>query len=45
MRWTYGGGNGVIITDFAYHGATIATAQLSVGAKGVPAQHTTAAAH
>ncbi|AZO42049.1 aspartate aminotransferase family protein [Mesorhizobium sp. M7D.F.Ca.US.005.01.1.1] len=41
------GGTGVIITDFAYHGATIATAQLSpaaVGAKGVPAQHRTVAA-
>ena len=36
------GGTGVIITDFAYHGATISTAQLSpaaVGAKGVPAHH------
>ncbi|AMX99277.1 aspartate aminotransferase family protein [Mesorhizobium ciceri] len=41
------GGTGVIITDFAYHGATIATAQLSpaaVGAKGVPAHHRTVAA-
>ncbi|MBZ9797353.1 aspartate aminotransferase family protein [Mesorhizobium sp. ES1-4] len=41
------GGTGVIVTDFAYHGATIATAQLSpaaVGAKGVPAQHRTVAA-
>ena len=41
------GGTGVIITDFAYHGATIATAQLSpaaVGAKGVPAQHRRVAA-
>ncbi|MCA0054525.1 MULTISPECIES: aspartate aminotransferase family protein [unclassified Mesorhizobium] len=41
------GNTGVIITDFAYHGATIATAQLSpaaVGAKGVPAQHRTVAA-
>lgn len=41
------GGAGVIITDFAYHGATIATAQLSpaaVGAKGVPAHHRTVAA-
>ncbi|WP_292637246.1 aminotransferase class III-fold pyridoxal phosphate-dependent enzyme, partial [Mesorhizobium sp.] len=41
------GGTGVIITDFAYHGATIATAHLSpaaVGAKGVPAHHRTVAA-
>ncbi|RVA50254.1 aspartate aminotransferase family protein, partial [Mesorhizobium sp. M7A.F.Ca.US.001.01.1.1] len=41
------GGTGVIITDFAYHGATIATAQLSpaaVGAKGAPAYHRTVAA-
>ncbi|RUX03919.1 aspartate aminotransferase family protein [bacterium M00.F.Ca.ET.141.01.1.1] len=41
------GNTSVIITDFAYHGATIATAQLSpaaVGAKGVPAQHRTVAA-
>ncbi|RWM79484.1 MAG: aspartate aminotransferase family protein [Mesorhizobium sp.] len=41
------GGTGVIITDFAYHGATIATAQLSpaaVGAKAVPAQHRAVAA-
>lgn len=41
------GGTGVIITDFAYHGATIATAQLSpaaVGAKGVRAQHRTVSA-
>ncbi len=41
------GGTGVIITDFAYHGATIATAQLSpaaVGAMGVPAHHRTVAA-
>ncbi|KAA3448811.1 aspartate aminotransferase family protein [Mesorhizobium sp. SARCC-RB16n] len=41
------GNTGVIITDFAYHGATIATAQLSpaaVGAAGVPAQHRTVAA-
>jgi 4-aminobutyrate aminotransferase-like enzyme len=41
------GGTGVIITDFAYHGATIATAQLSpaaVGAKGVPAHHRMVAA-
>ncbi|WP_189524116.1 MULTISPECIES: aspartate aminotransferase family protein [unclassified Mesorhizobium] len=41
------GNTGVIITEFAYHGATIATAQLSpaaVGAKGVPAQHRTVAA-
>ncbi|BAB53327.1 MULTISPECIES: aspartate aminotransferase family protein [Mesorhizobium] len=41
------GGTGVIITDFAYHGATIATAQLSpaaVGAKGVPVHHRTVAA-
>ncbi|WP_457150395.1 aspartate aminotransferase family protein [Mesorhizobium sp. P5_C1] len=41
------GGTGVIITDFAYHGATIATAQLSpaaVGVKAVPAQHRTVAA-
>lgn len=36
------GNTGVIITGFAYHGATIATAQLSpaaVGAAGVPARH------
>ncbi|MEO5759482.1 MAG: aspartate aminotransferase family protein [Mesorhizobium sp.] len=41
------GGTGVIITDFAYHGATIATAQLSpaaVGLKAVPAQHRAVAA-
>ncbi|MEI9422845.1 aspartate aminotransferase family protein [Mesorhizobium sp. Cs1299R1N1] len=41
------GGTGVIITDFAYHGATIATAQLSpaaVGAKGVSAHHRAVAA-
>lgn len=41
------GNTGVIITDFAYHGATIATAQLSpaaVGAAGVPARHRAVAA-
>jgi 4-aminobutyrate aminotransferase-like enzyme len=41
------GGSGVIITDFAYHGATIATAQLSpaaVGIKAVPAHHRAVAA-
>ncbi|MBN9217507.1 MAG: aspartate aminotransferase family protein [Mesorhizobium sp.] len=41
------GNAGVIITDFAYHGATIATAQLSpaaTGSKGVPSHHRTVAA-
>jgi 4-aminobutyrate aminotransferase-like enzyme len=38
------GGTGVIITDFAYHGTTMATAQLSPaagGARAVPEQHRT----